>query len=361
MDQRMVGLSFTADSGTLFVVGPPSGNIAPPGYYMLFLVNNQGVPSLASMVQVPSGISPPPPPTINYVQGKSTTQTTGTSVAIGYPVAQTAGNLNLVAVMWGDTTSTVSSVTDSKGNSYALAVGPTKATGLTSAIYYAKNIVGGSNTVTVKFNQSAGYPNVNVLEYSGLDTANPLDVSAAATGTGTTANSGTATTTSAKELIVGAGNPTSGFTAAGNGFSSRLINGFGGISEDRVVTNTGSYSATAALTSGTWVMQMAAFRGSGQGSGSNPAPTVTGITPSSGPAGGGTGVTITGTGFLAGAVVKLGGTAASNVVVASGKSITATTAAHGAGAVDVVVTNSDTQRGTLSQGYRYGGPIRHRR
>ena len=86
---------------------------------------------------------------------------------------------------------------------------------------------------------------------------------------------------------------------------------------------------------------------------SNPAPTVTGITPSSGPAGGGTGVMITGTGFLAGAVVKLGGTAASNVVVASSTSITATTAAHGAGVVDVVVTNSDTQSGTLSQGYRY--------
>ena len=62
---------------------------------------------------------------------------------------------------------------------------------------------------------------------------------------------------------------------------------------------------------------------------------------------------ITGTGFLAGATVKLGGTAASNVVVVSGTSITATTAAHGAGVVDVVVTNSDTQSGTLSQGYRY--------
>jgi hypothetical protein len=34
MDQRMVGLSFTAGSGTLSVIGPPSGNIAPPGYLM---------------------------------------------------------------------------------------------------------------------------------------------------------------------------------------------------------------------------------------------------------------------------------------------------------------------------------------
>ena len=129
------------------------------------------------------------------MQVKSAVATSGSSVAITYPAAQTAGNLNVVAVMWGDTTSAVSSVTDSKGNAYALAVGPTKASGLTSAIYYAKNIAAGSNTVTVTFNQAAGFPNVNVLEYSGLDTTSPLDVTSTASGSGTTANSGSATTT----------------------------------------------------------------------------------------------------------------------------------------------------------------------
>ncbi len=166
----------------------------------------------------------------------------------------------MVAVMWGDTTSTVSSVTDSKGNVYALAVGPTKVTGLTQSIYYAKNIAGGSNTVTVSFNQTASYPNVNVLEYSGLSTTSPLDVTAGATGSGTTANSGSATTTSANELIVGAGNPSSVFTGAGSGFSNRIINSFGGISEDKIVSSTGSYNATVTLTSGTWVMQMVGFK-----------------------------------------------------------------------------------------------------
>jgi IPT/TIG domain-containing protein len=200
--------------------------------------------------------------TIGYVQGKSTTQGSGSSVAIAYPAGQTGGDLNVVAVMWGDTISAVSSVTDSKGNTYALAMGPTKVTGLTSAIYYAKNIASGSNTITVKFNQTASYPNVNVLEYSGLDTANPLDVRAAATGSGTTANSGSATTTSASELIVGAGNPTSVFTSAGSGFTSRIINAFGGISEDKIVSSAGSYNATATLTSGIWVMQMVTFRAS---------------------------------------------------------------------------------------------------
>jgi len=197
---------------------------------------------------------------VKFVQVNSRTSTSASALTTAYSSQQAAGNLNVVAVMWGDTTRAVSSVTDSRGNSYALAVGPTKATGLGSAIYFARNIAGGSNAVTVTFNGTAAYPNVNVLEYSGLDTANPLDVSAAATGSGTTANSGSATTSSANELIVGAGNPTSVFTGAGSGFSNRVINGFGGISEDRVVSSSGSYNATAALTSGVWVMQMAAFR-----------------------------------------------------------------------------------------------------
>jgi len=52
MDQRLVGLSFTAGSGALNVAGPPSSAIAPPGYYLLFLVNSSGVPSVANFVQV---------------------------------------------------------------------------------------------------------------------------------------------------------------------------------------------------------------------------------------------------------------------------------------------------------------------
>jgi len=55
MDQREVGLSYTAGSGSLTVAAPANGNLAPPGYYMLFLVNGAGVPSVAAMVQVAAG------------------------------------------------------------------------------------------------------------------------------------------------------------------------------------------------------------------------------------------------------------------------------------------------------------------
>nr|AUN35700.1 hypothetical protein [uncultured bacterium] len=87
-----------------------------------------------------------------------------------------------------------------------------------------------------------------------------------------------------------------------------------------------------------------------------PAPTVTAISPTSGSTSGGTSVTITGTGFSSGATVTLGGTSATSVTVVSSTSITATTPAHSAGTVNVVVTNTDTQSGTLSNGFTYSAP-----
>jgi hypothetical protein len=58
MDQRLVGLAFTTGIGVLNVTAPPNGNIAPPGYYMLFALNAAGVPSVASFVLVSATIQP---------------------------------------------------------------------------------------------------------------------------------------------------------------------------------------------------------------------------------------------------------------------------------------------------------------
>src|SRR5262249_19960430 len=66
-------------------------------------------------------------------------------------------------------------------------------------------------------------------------------------------------------------------------------------------------------------------------------PTVTGVSPNAGPTAGGTSVTITGSNFTGATAVSFGGTAASFSVV-SATSITATSPAHAAGAVDVTVT-----------------------
>ena len=81
----------------------------------------------------------------------------------------------------------------------------------------------------------------------------------------------------------------------------------------------------------------------GSSAGPAPAPTVATIAPLSGPVTGGTPVTITGTGFVDGASVTVGGAQVTNVVVANPTTITANTPAHAPGTVDVVVTNPDGQ------------------
>ena len=56
--QRYVPLAFTKSGTTLTVTGPASGGVAPPGCYMLFVVDSAGVPSVARMVQVGKGPNP---------------------------------------------------------------------------------------------------------------------------------------------------------------------------------------------------------------------------------------------------------------------------------------------------------------
>src|SRR5262249_30439856 len=66
MEQRLIGLCGPAPQppcsggGTLALTSPPNGNIAPPGYYMLFLLDSAGVPSTAQFIQLsPYGTAPP--------------------------------------------------------------------------------------------------------------------------------------------------------------------------------------------------------------------------------------------------------------------------------------------------------------
>jgi hypothetical protein len=68
------------------------------------------------------------------------------------------------------------------------------------------------------------------------------------------------------------------------------------------------------------------------------APTVTGLSVTSGPMAGGTSVVITGTGFTAATVVTFGGTAATSFTVNSATQITATAPPQAGGTVDVSVT-----------------------
>ncbi|PYX31949.1 MAG: hypothetical protein DMG80_09110 [Acidobacteria bacterium] len=148
-DQRMVGLSFTDQgNGTLLLNAPVNGNLAPPGYYMLFVVNVAGVPSVASWVQVlASDFSLTATPFSQQVsQGGSTSWTatvtpqssfTGTVnlAASGLPTG-VSSSFNLPVLTAGDSTLSVTV-------SNSVAVGT-----------YPFTISGTSGTLTHSFNAS---------------------------------------------------------------------------------------------------------------------------------------------------------------------------------------------------------------
>jgi hypothetical protein len=86
-------------------------------------------------------------------------------------------------------------------------------------------------------------------------------------------------------------------------------------------------------------------------------PVVRNISPTEGSSSGGTLVTITGSGFVSGATVMIGGTAATGVTFISSQVLTATTPAHAIGTVDVTVTNPSLAQATLSGAYIFVAPV----
>jgi hypothetical protein len=84
-----------------------------------------------------------------------------------------------------------------------------------------------------------------------------------------------------------------------------------------------------------------------------PPPTLASCAPIKGSDLGGAQVTLTGTNFLATPTVTFGGVAATSVVFVNSTTVTCVAPAHAIGAVDIVVTNPDTQNATLSAGFLY--------
>ena len=89
MDQRLVGLcgpspqpACSPGSGTLALTTPPNGNLTPPGYYMLFLLDSAGVPSKAQFIKLTQYSSTAPTDTITSPTS-NVTITAGNSVNSG--------------------------------------------------------------------------------------------------------------------------------------------------------------------------------------------------------------------------------------------------------------------------------------
>ena len=237
-----------ANSGTRTFT--PSGNNSDgDGDWILVLETNP-----------PPIIVPPVKPAF-IQQAYSVPQTPQLSVTVPYPQSQTAANANILAIGWNDAVATITNVSDSVSNLYQIAVPTFRGNGMSQAIYYCPNIKSGTNTVTVKFNQPAAFVDLRITEYSGLSQSNAFDIGTSAIGNGTTASSGLVTITNTNELLFAAGMTATTFGAPGVGFTQRVITApDGDIVEDQVPNTAGSYNATATLSSGAWLMQVAAFK-----------------------------------------------------------------------------------------------------
>ena len=69
MDQRFLELGFTTNGSMVDVVGPARATDTPPGYYILFIFNSQGVPSVGKIVRVNVAANPNPTPDTTQVIG----------------------------------------------------------------------------------------------------------------------------------------------------------------------------------------------------------------------------------------------------------------------------------------------------
>ncbi|MGQ0593124.1 MAG: galactose oxidase-like domain-containing protein, partial [Gammaproteobacteria bacterium] len=89
MGQYINELSFSQTTGGLNATAPPSGNVAPPGHYLLFILNGNGVPSLAKFVQLGGAAAPDTtPPTVSMTAPANGATVSGTAV----PVSATASD-----------------------------------------------------------------------------------------------------------------------------------------------------------------------------------------------------------------------------------------------------------------------------
>jgi hypothetical protein len=341
-------------------IGPvPTGAPAPTGT-VTFDVYGPGDPSCSSE----------PALTASTAVGATVTSTDFTPAS--------AGTYRVVATYGGDAnyTGSASSCTD-----------PTEAVvvnfpppAVTELAPQAGPEAGGTQ-VTITGTNLAGATAVDfgTAAATGL-TVNPAGTQLTATappGTGTvgvtvvtpsgTAPAGRYTYLSASPPVVAAVTPASGLLGGGNGvvvFGSGLSGAtsvrFGGVAVAVASVNAAGTELTTVAPPGTGTVDVTVTTPLGGTSATTtadrytyvaappppPAPTVAGLTPASGPAAGGTTVTIAGSSFAGATAVGFGGTPAAAFTVDGPNQITATAPA-GSGTVDVTVT---TPGGTSATG-----------
>jgi VCBS repeat-containing protein len=259
MEQRLVGATFTTGSGVLNVTAPPNGKIAPPGYYMLFLLNSTGVPSVGTFVQLtPASADIPPKGTISS-PATDVTIVAGQSVSFagsgsdpdgtisGYSWTFPGGNPSSSALATpgsvtysapGTYTATLTvtdnlNVTDPNPPTRKITVNPAPDFSITASPSSRSTVQGGNVPYTISVSALNGFADSVNLSVSGLPSgAQPAFVPTSILGSG----SSTLTITTAANTPVG----TYTFTITGK--TASLTHS---TSTTLVVTGSGDFSLSA--------------------------------------------------------------------------------------------------------------------
>ena len=203
------------------------------------------------------------------VQSASSITSSAQSLSVTLPATVTTGNLIVVSVSDFPNLPGSPPVTDSLGNTYTIAGTILTAQGAYSAIYYAYNVIGGANVVTLfRTVSSGGQMSMAVAEFSGVATVSPLVTAVAATGSGSAPASGDMFPASVGDLVIGSGTHNgSTVTSAGPGFTMIAIPTEDSVShqplavEYRIASGTEPVSATFSLAAGcSWIQNGALFR-----------------------------------------------------------------------------------------------------
>jgi plastocyanin len=92
MDTRYIDLTFTSSPTGLNVIAPANATIAPPGFYLLWIVNANGVPSFARTIQITAPTTTDTtPPTASMTAPTAGTTVTGSTVAVSATASDNVG------------------------------------------------------------------------------------------------------------------------------------------------------------------------------------------------------------------------------------------------------------------------------
>ena len=161
-EQRFSSLSFSQTTGGLNVTAPPSANLAPPGFYMLFLLSS-GVPSVASIIQVDNSSFAQSGP------GVSLSQTALSPFAAGTWVGTTTSSKSVQLINLGTAPVTINSITT--GPDFTV---PSNTCG--------SQLAPGSCTINVAFKPTTAGQFNELLTISDSDSSSPQTVALSGVG-----------------------------------------------------------------------------------------------------------------------------------------------------------------------------------